>query len=151
MAMNQIVENVGEGAFVGDDTANPPGRLEARVFRSMLIALALAVPVSGLFLPWRVTIGLLLGGILSLLNHHWLSKSIAAALNVEVPGRRPKLKVAGYLLRYFVIFTAVVIAYQLNVISLPAALAGLCLFVVALFVEAFRQAYLAIIHREESN
>ncbi|MEO8435877.1 MAG: ATP synthase subunit I [Pyrinomonadaceae bacterium] len=148
--MNHIVENV-EGAYVGDDLENPPGQLEARVFRSMLIALALAVPVSGLLLPWRVTTGVLLGGVLSLLNHHWLRKSIAGALNVEIPGRRPKLKAAGYMLRYFVIFTVVVIAYQLNVISLPAALAGLCLFVVALFVEAFRQGYLAIIHREESN
>jgi hypothetical protein len=149
--MNQIVENVGEGAFVEDDLANPPGQLEARVFRSMLIALALAVPVSGLLLPWRVTTGLLVGGVLSLLNHHWLRKSIAAALNVEIPGRRPKLKAAGYVLRYFVIFTVVAIAYQLNVISLPAALAGLCLFVVAFFVEAFRQGYMAIIDREESN
>ena len=149
--MNQIVENAGEGAFAGEDLANLPGQLEARVFRSMLIALALAVPVSGLFLPWRVTTGLLLGGVLALLNHHWLRKSIAAALNVEIPGRRPKLKVAGYILRYFVVFTVVAIAYQLNVISLPAALAGLSLFVVALFVEAFRQGYRALSHREESN
>lgn len=149
--MNPIVDNVGKGAFVGDDLAKPAGELEARIFRSMLIALALAVPVSVLFLPWRATTGLLLGGVLALLNHHWLRKSIAAALNVEIPGRRPKLKAAGYILRYFVIFVVVALAYQLNVISLPAALAGLCLFVVALFVEAFRQGYLAIIHREESN
>lgn len=149
--MNQIVENVSEGAFVEDDLANPPGQLEARIFRSMLIALVLAVPLSGLLLPWRVTSGLVLGGVLSLLNHHWLRRSIAAALNVEIAGRRPKLKATGYVLRYFVISTVVVIAYQLNVISLPAALAGLCLFVAAFFVEAFREGYLAIIHREESN
>jgi ATP synthase I subunit len=149
--MNQIVDNVGEGAFVGDDLAHQPGAVEARVFRSMLVALVLAVPVSALFLPWRVTTGLLLGGALSLLNHHWLRKSIAAALNVEVPGRRPRLKAAGYILRYFVIFTVVAVGYQLNVVSLPATLAGLCSFVVAMFAEAFRQGYLAITHREESN
>ena len=149
--MNQIVENVGEVAFVEDDPANQPDKLEARVFRSMLIALALAVPISAALLPWRVTSGLLLGGVLALLNHHWLRKSVAAALSVEVPGRRPKLEVAGYILRYFVIFAVVAIAYQLNIVSLPAALAGLCLFVVAFFVEAFRQGYLALIHREESN
>ena len=149
--MNQMVENVGEDAFVRGGLANAPGQLEARVFRSMIIALALAVPGSALFLPWRATTGVLLGGVLALLNHHWLRKSIAAALNVEIPGRRPKLKAAGYVLRYFVIFAVVAIAYQLNIILLPAALAGLCLFVVALFVEAFRQGYLALIHREESN
>jgi hypothetical protein len=43
----------------------------------------------------------------------------------------------------------VVVAYSLNVISLPAAILGLCTFVVALFVEAFREFYFTIIHREE--
>ena len=32
----------------------------------------------------------------------------------------------------------------------PAAIAGLCSFVAALFVEAGRQFYIAIVHREET-
>jgi hypothetical protein len=47
--------------------------------------------------------------------------------------------------------TVVFIAYQLNIVSLSATLLGLCSFVVALFVEAFREFYFAIIRREGIN
>jgi hypothetical protein len=117
----------------------------------MAFAVVLAVLISLPFAPWRVTVGLLLGGILSLLNHRWLSNSTAAAFTVLVHGARPRLKLAQYLLRYLVIATLVFIAYRLNIVSLAATIAGLCSFVVALFVEAFREFYFVIIHREETS
>jgi hypothetical protein len=151
LAMGQIVNNVGESPLTANVTADHSGDVEARIFRSMLVAVVLAVLAGALFLPWRATTGLLLGGALSLLNYHWLRASISAAFNIESAGQRPKLKASGYILRYFVIFALVAVAYKLNVISLPATIAGMCSFVVALFVEAFRQGYFAIIRREESN
>jgi hypothetical protein len=123
--------------------------LEGRIFRSMAVATVLAVIASLPLAQWRITAGLLLGGVLSLLNHHWLSGSTAAAFSVLAYGATPRLKIAQYILRYFVIATVVFVAYQLNVVSLAATLVGLSSFVVALFVEAFREFYLAFIHREE--
>jgi hypothetical protein len=125
------------------------GGVEARVFRSMIVAVAFAVLASLPFAQWRVTTGLLVGGLLSLLNHHWLRSSSAAAFSVVVHGTRPKLKLAQYILRYFVVASVVFIAYKFNVVSLTATIAGLCSFVVALFAEAFREFYFVIIHREE--
>ncbi len=149
--MGQIVNNMGEGALTADVAADRRGEVNARIFRSMFIAVVLAVLAGAFLLPWRATAGLFLGGSLSLLNYHWLRTSISAAFNIESAGQRPKLKASGYIFRYFVVFTLVAIAYKLNVISLPATIAGMCSFVAALFVEAFRQAYFAIIRREESN
>lgn len=126
-----------------------PGSVEQRIFRSMWLAVAFAVLASLPFAPWRVTTGLLLGGLLSLLNHHWLSSSTAAAFKVVVHGAKPKLKIAQYILRYFIIAALVAVAYKLNIVSLAATIAGLCSFVVALFLEAFREFYFAVIHREE--
>jgi hypothetical protein len=123
--------------------------IERRVFRTMTIAVALAVVASLPLAQWRITSGLLLGGLLSLLNHQWLSNSTAAAFSVVVHGAKPKLKLAQYILRYLVITAVVFVAYKLNIVSLAATIAGLCSFVVALFVEAFREFYFAIIHREE--
>ena len=123
--------------------------IEGRVFRTMAFATALAAIASMPFAPWRVTTGLLLGGVLSLLNHHWLSSSIAAAFSVLVHGARPRLSLVQYILRYLVVATVVFAAYKLNAISLTATLVGLSSFVVALFVEAFREFYFAFIHREE--
>ena len=143
--MNNIPNN---GAGTVLPVAHNSG-VEARIFRSMAFAVGLAVIVSVPFTPWRITTGLLLGGILSLLNHHWLSSSTAAAFTVVVHGAKPKLKLAQYILRYLVIATVVFLAYKLNIVALGATIAGLCSFVVALFVEAIREFYFAIIHREE--
>jgi len=125
------------------------GALETRLFRVMIASVALAVVVSTLILPWRVTTGLMLGGLLSLLNFHWLQTSVAAIFN-ESTGGRPRVRVTHYVMRYFVIGATGCAAYELGLVSLPALFAGLCSFVPALFVEAFRQFYFAIIRREES-
>ena len=136
------MESIGQKSRSGDNAA-----LERRVFRTMIATVALAVVAGVTLASGRVTTGLLLGGLLSLLNYHWLRSSIASALNIEA---RPRVKIFSYIVRYFVISGAVFAAYNLGVISLPATLAGLCSFVPALFVEAFRQFYLAILHRGES-
>jgi hypothetical protein len=123
--------------------------INGRIFRTMAFATALALIASLPFAHWRITTGLLLGGVLSLLNHHWLSSSTAAALSVVAHGARPRLKVGQYVLRYLVVATAIFIAYKIDIVSLTASLIGLSTFVVALCVEAFRELYFAIIHREE--
>jgi hypothetical protein len=127
-----------------------PDNVEQRMFRSMIAAVALAVIVSAIVAPWRVTTGLLLGGLLSLLNYRWLHGSVAALLNVQESGAKPRMNLLKHALRYLVVGFAVFAAYEFKIISVPATIAGLCSFVVALFVEAFRQFYFAIIRREES-
>lgn len=141
--MNEIVNTV-----PGELTR--PDDVESRIYRAMIVAVAVAVIVSAIVAPWRVTTGLLLGGVLSLLNHRWLSGSVAALLDMQKPGVTARLKLWKHGLRYLVIAVAVFAGYQLNLISLAATIAGLCAFVPALFAEAGRQFYFAIIRREES-
>ena len=124
--------------------------LERRLLRAMCASVALAVALSAFVAPWRVTTGLLLGGALSIFNHHWLRTSVAAAFRVSESQPRPRLKLARYVLRYFVVACAVLIAVSFNVVSLAATLAGMCSFVAALFVEAGAQFYRAIVNREET-
>ena len=146
--MKETVNNKGGSALF----ASAENAIDARIFRSMAAAVALAVIVSVPFAPWRVTTGLLVGGLLSLLNHYWMRSSISAGFDLALGlGTKPQIKLAHYVLRYFVVGTIVVAAYQLEIVSLTATVAGLCSFVVALFVEAFREIYLAIIHREGIN
>ena len=130
---------------------NNPSGIEGRVFRSMALTVTLAVVASLPFGRRHITVGLLLGGLLSLLNHHWLRSSTAAAFSVIADGTKPQLTITKYILRYVVMATVVFLAYKLNIVSLPATIAGLCSFVVALFVEAVREFYFAIIHREETS
>jgi hypothetical protein len=122
--------------------------VSGRIFRSMAVVTAVAVAGSAVFLPWRVTTGFLLGGLLALFNHHWLSGSAIAALKVAAHGAKPKVGITRYILRYAVVAAIVFVAYQLNIVSLGATIVGLCSFVAALFIEALREFYSAFIHRE---
>ena len=124
--------------------------LESRVFRTMAIASALSVSVAAFIAPWRVTTGLLLGGVLGLFSHHWLKNSAKAAVKLSATGGRPQWKLAQFVLRYVVIAAAVFAAYTLRLVSLPWLIVGMSTFVVAIFVEAFREFYFAIIKREEN-
>jgi ATP synthase I chain len=115
----------------------------------MILTTALAMLWSVFFTSVQVTTGLLIGGLLALLNHRWLQTSIAAAFGVLVDGQKPRVTLAKYVIRYFIVGVAAFAAYTLGIASLPAIIAGLCTFVVALFVEAIREMYFAIIQREE--
>jgi hypothetical protein len=125
--------------------------VEARIFRVMLAAVAAAVVIAGILAPWRITTGLLLGGALSLVNYNWLRTSVSAIIEGNASGRSPGRKSLRYILRYLVVTLAVVVAYKLKLVSLPATMFGLCSFVIALFAEAFRQFYFTIIRREGIN
>ena len=116
----------------------------------MAIASALSVSVAAFIAPWRVTTGLLLGGVLALFSHRWLKDSAAAAIQLSAAGGRPQLRLVQFVLRYVVIAAVIFSLYTLDLISLPAVLAGMSSFVVALLVEAVREFYFAITKREEN-
>jgi hypothetical protein len=131
-------------------TERDQGALERRIFRVMIVTVLVASILSAVLGPWRFTAGLILGGALSLLNYGWLHSSVAAILNLNVAEGKASARSLRHLLRYLVIGAVVILSYQLQLVSLPATIAGLCAFVPALFVEASRQFYFAIINREES-
>ena len=144
--MNQIADRVGRKGLSGDNQTT----VELSIFRSMIAAVFIAVILGAILAPWRFTAGLMLGGVLSLLNYHWLRTSVAAVFSIDIAAERPQVKASRYILRYFVIGVISFALYKLKLVSLPATLAGLCAFVPALFVEAGREFYFAIVHREES-
>jgi len=125
--------------------------INLRIFRTMAIATGLSVAVSAVIGPWRVPTGLLVGGLLALFSHHWLKNSAAAAIEMSVGGATPRLRLTQFVLRYVVIGAFVFLLNELNLVSLTAVLAGMSSFVVAIFVEALREFYFAIIQREESS
>jgi hypothetical protein len=116
----------------------------------MAVATALAVTLCAFIAPWRVTAGVFVGGVLALFSHSWLKNSAAAAIQLSTAGGRPQLRLAQFVLRYVVIAAVIFAAYTLDLVSLPAVLAGMSTFVVAMFVEAAREFYFAINEREEN-
>ena len=144
--MSEIVNSASRSALGSND----PVAMERRLFRTMWVAVAGAVLISAPLAPWRVTMGLLVGGTLSLFNHHWLRTSLAAVFSTARSGKRVKFNAARYVLRYFIVAAVVAAAYMLDLVSIVATLLGLCSFVVAAMIEAFMQVYFAIVNREET-
>jgi len=135
----------------GDRFAPADEGLELRLFRVMIVAVAAAVSITAFVAPWRVTTGLLLGGLLSLFNYRWMRTSISALIDARASGKNGKANMSRFILRYLVIAAVVIAAYMFHTISLPATIIGLCSFVVALFAEAGRQFYFTIVKREGIN
>ena len=122
---------------------------ELRVFRTMIVLVTVAVACGLAVAAWRTASGLAVGGALSILNYHWLRTSMASVFQNQ-SYTRPRISILKYILRYLVITAILGGTYKLQIISLPAAIVGLCSFVPAFFIEASRQSYFAIIGREES-
>ena len=141
------MDNVGPATAV-DQSGND---LHKRIFRTMLLTTILATVVSVFITQWRVSVGLLLGGILALVSHHWLKSSARVAINLSIGSPEPRWSLLQFLLRYLVIGFVVFLARQFGLVSVSAVIIGLSTFVVALFVEALREFYFAIIRREETS
>src|SRR2546421_12643430 len=142
-------------SLTGDEvTSRDASALETRMLRTMIVTIIAAVAIAAVIAPWRITTGLLLGGVLSILNYRWLHSSATAIINLNIGlpagSPAPRAHSIRYVLRYAIVAAAVFAAYQLNIVSLAATIVGLCSFVPALMLEAFRQFYFIIIHREES-
>jgi len=134
--------------FVPDD--GEAARMERRMVRTAMWTVVVAVAVSACVAPWRVTTGLLVGGVLSFFNHRWLAASVRQMFaETENSGARPRLRLAGFVWRHLVIAVVVGAAYLLNLVSLTATLIGLCSFIVAGFIEALTQIYFMLIKRRE--
>jgi hypothetical protein len=151
--MNEIADSSALGnEMPGEVVSTDASAMAERLFRVMIWTVAAAVLVSALWMPWRVTAGLFIGGALSLLNHHWMRTAIMAAFALSADtGTRPKLRIVRFVARYFIVAAALFVASWLDIASLTAMLVGLCSFVVAALAEGFMQAYFVIIHREETK
>jgi hypothetical protein len=143
--MSEIVNNTGQTALAEDLEEIA---LEGRLWRSMFVVVTLAVIISALLAPWRVTTGLLLGGLLSFFNHHWLRTSIRAVFSSSggAGGVSSRLVAARYVLRYAIIALVIASAYILDLISLGATLVGMCAFVAAIMIEAMVLLFRAIVY-----
>jgi hypothetical protein len=143
--MGDIVNSLDRPVF----NLSEPLALERRLARGIKWTVALATLICIPLAPWRVTLGLFLGGVLAIFNHNWLSSSISSTFSGSKTQPIPKFNAAKYVLRYVVIGAAVFAAYNLNVISMPATIAGLCSIVVPFLIEVVVQFYYAIFHRED--
>ena len=89
-------------------TVKPDSKVIARILIIMTVLLLGSVIASFFWGDWRVTGGLIIGGLLSFVNFYWLKASLANMLGMAAAGvTEPKvLTILKYNLRFFALIMA---------------------------------------------
>jgi hypothetical protein len=118
---------------------------ERRFRRNTYIVIAFLL-VNGLtWFDWRMALGILLGGALSVFNERWLRASASVMLGTAARARTqrvPRWTAAKFILRYFVLAIVAGVAVWSGFFDLLGIGIGLASFVGAVMVEAGYQLYL---------
>jgi ATP synthase I chain len=113
--------------------------IERRFQRNTYVVIGVAL-IAGLFLAgWRMALGVALGGALCLLNVRWLSGSVRAILSKAVvtqSGRVPPFTASKFILRYFFIAAAIVIALSTGYFHTLGIGIGFAAFAGGVMIEA---------------
>src|SRR5262245_39545712 len=121
--------------------------VERRLRRNSYIVIGVAATAGWFLSGRRMALGALLGGALCLFNIRWMSGSVRAILNqaaVTQSGRIPPFTASKFILRYFVIAAAIVIALWSGYFHLLGIGIGFAAFVGGVIIEAAYQMCLSL-------
>ncbi len=121
----------------------------SRILWIMGVVLCAAVVISSFLADWRVTSGLILGGILSFINYYWLKFALKSVFEKAVGGTKPSFLIGKYMLRYFAVGAVIVLVYLTKAVSVAALIGGLLAFAAAILIESFILIFIHISKREE--
>lgn len=118
--------------------------VEKRLWRLLLASLGIEISVSLIWLDWRLTGGIIIGGSLAIINFRLLQNSVRGFFQTL-----SNTFAFQFFLRYVLIGLVIFTLYYLEIVSIFGILLGISSFVAALMLEAFIQLYFAITGREE--
>lgn len=101
-----------------------------------LVSLVMAL-ASAIFLPYRFSIGVLIGGAFAYLNYFWLKKTLQHVFLIASEGETPRIFGAGYILRYVAFGLFLGLIYLSDFVPIGAVIFGLASFAFAIVIEGF--------------
>ena len=128
-----------------------PRVVERRVLRNIVLAIALGALSAAIFGGIRLTLGALLGGVLSIINFKWLASSLRALfeLNKETGGRKtPPGSMMKFILRWLLIGAAGYGASRTGLFDAAGIVAGLLAPAAAVILEAGYTTYKTLTEHE---
>ena len=107
-----------------------------RIFILMACAVLLGSVLSAVFVSLNFAVGVLIGGVLSLVNYYWLSRSLKSVIEDAVAGGAPHFLAGRAFIRYLAFGAILGIVYLTHAVPMIAVLLGLASFAVAIIFEA---------------
>jgi hypothetical protein len=120
-----------------------------------IVILMAASSVLGAFLSFVLIsanygFGVLIGGVLSLVNFYWLGKSLKGVFEkIAREGEKPIFMGASYILRYLIFGLILAFVYLTNFVPIIAVLWGLASFAFALTIEGFIRIFSSFFNNKE--
>ena len=131
-----------------DDSFADPAAVERRVWRNIFIVIAISVLSAAVFADLKFVFGLVIGGMLALLNYRWLHSSLRAAL-AGGEKKAPPGTTMKFVVRWLVIAAVVYAASLTGYVDPAAMLIGLFAPALAIMIEAAYVAYRTITQHGE--
>ncbi len=108
--------------------------------RRILWMMGLVAVFAGLagfiFVSWQFGLGVILGGILSLINYYWLKVSLKRLFdNAIAHGVKPRFLAVRYFARYVTLGAILLIVFLTETIPVVAVILGLSSFALAIVIE----------------
>lgn len=113
----------------------------ARIFALMAVAIAAAAVAGLIFGNVRFCVGIVVGGLLSVVNFVWLESSTKGLFAQQAEGRRSIFPAARFILRYLALGVVLWGIYKLDVLPIAAVLIGLSAFAVAVVLDGFNSIF----------
>jgi hypothetical protein len=88
-----------------------------------------------IFVSWQFGLGVVLGGILSLINYYWLKISLRKIFEQAVSGLRPRFLAVRYFARYLTFGVILLVVFLTKTVPIVAVILGLASFALAIVVE----------------
>ncbi len=107
-----------------------------RIFFLMAFAVLLGSVFSSIFVSLNFAVGILIGGILSLVNYYWLNRSLKSVIEGAIAGGAPHFLAGRAFIRYLAFGAILGIVYLTKAVPMVAVLLGLASFAVAIIFEA---------------
>jgi len=113
-------------------------------------AVALFSSLAGfIFVSWQFGLGVVLGGILSLINYYWLKISLKKIFDRAVGGVRPRFLAVRYFARYLTLGGILLIVFLTKTVPIVAVILGLGSFALAIVVEGLIRLFSSVFNSKE--
>lgn len=121
-----------------------------RIVILMAASSVLGCVLSFIFISANYGFGVLIGGVLSLINFYWLGKSLKRIFEkIADEGEKPIFMGASYFFRYAVFGLILAIVYLTRAVPITAVLFGLASFAFALTIEGFIRIFSSFFNNKE--
>ncbi len=128
-----------------------PPALSHRRILVLMAAVAIFGSLAGfVFVSAQFGLGVIFGGVLSLINYWWLKVSLKKLFEAAIAhGTQPRFLAVRYFARYATLAAILTIVFLTHTIPVVAVIAGLASFALAIVIEGFIRLFSSFFNSKE--